>query len=298
MTPTLYGGIEAGGTKFNCVIGSGPDHIMAQTRIPTKAPDDTLPHVIDFFRNAGVPLAALGIGSFGPVDVDPSSPKFGYVTTTPKPGWPNTNFVGVIRSALNVPIVFDTDVNAAAFGEYTWGAAQGLRTFAYLTIGTGIGGGGMVEGRLMHGLVHPETGHMRIPHDRIRDPYAGQCPYHGDCFEGLACGPALWGRWQQDPSALPPDHEAWQLEAHYIALALVNTITIFSPQRIILGGGVMDQAFLFPMIRREVQTLLNDYVMNDMIQKHIDDYIVPPMLGGRAGAMGCIALAQRLAAGI
>ena len=296
MTPPLYGGIEAGGTKFNCIIASGPDNIVAETRIPTKAPEDTLPHVIDFFRNSGVPLSAVGIGSFGPVDVHPASPTFGYVTTTPKPGWPHTNFAGAIRDALRVPVAFDTDVNVAAFGEYTWGAAQGLSTFVYFTIGTGIGGGGMIEGKLMHGLVHPEMGHMRIPHDRVRDPYAGQCPYHSDCFEGLCCGPALADRWQQSPSQLPPDHEAWQLEAHYIALALVNTITIMSPQQIILGGGVMDQSFLFPMIRREVQALLNNYVMHDTILKHIDGYIVPPKLGGKAGAMGCIALARQLIA--
>ncbi len=207
-TSTLFGGIEAGGTKFNCIIASGPDNIVAEARFPTTSPQETLPQVIDFFRSANIALAAVGIGSFGPVDVDPSSPTWGYITTTPKPGWPNTNFAGAIRDALNVPIAFDTDVNVAAFGEYTWGAAQGLKTLVYFTIGTGIGGGGLVEGRLMHGLVHPEMGHMRVPHDRARDPYDGQCPYHGDCFEGLCCGPALWGRWKTDPSNLLPDHEA------------------------------------------------------------------------------------------
>jgi fructokinase len=292
MTNTLYGGIEAGGTKFNCVIASDPDHILAETRIPTDRPEETLPKVINFFRTSGYDVNAIGIGSFGPVDVDPSSPTWGYVTTTPKPGWANTNFAGVIHDALQVPIAFDTDVNAAAFGEYTWGAGQGLRSLAYFTIGTGVGGGGLVEGKLMHGLLHPEMGHMHIPHDRARDPYDGMCIYHGDCFEGLCCGPALWGRWKIDPATLPPDHECWHLEAHYIALALVNTITILSPQRIILGGGVMDNRFIFPMIRSEVQTLLNNYVAHDAVLKHIDDYIVPPALGSRAGMMGCIALAK------
>lgn len=294
-TQPLYGGIEAGGTKFNCIIASGPEHIVAEARIPTTTPPETLDRVIAFFRDEAHPVTAIGIGSFGPVDPDPASPTFGYITSTPKLAWQNTDFAGAIRRALDVPIAFDTDVNAAAFGEHTWGAAQGLSTFTYFTIGTGVGGGGMVAGRLMHGLIHPEMGHMRLPHDRARDPYPGHCPFHGDCFEGLACGPAIAQRWGVDPQTLPPDHEAWQLEAHYIALALVNTICILSPQRIILGGGVMDQAFLFPMIRREVQTLLNGYIVSSAILEQIDDYIVPPALGNRAGMLGAIALARQAA---
>ncbi|MDW8351726.1 MAG: ROK family protein [Anaerolineae bacterium] len=291
----LYGGIEAGGTKFNCIIAGGPDHIVSEARFPTTTPQETLAQVIHFFRSAQQPLRAIGIGSFGPVDPDPASPTFGYITSTPKLAWQNTDFAGAIRRALNVPIAFDTDVNAAAFGEYMWGAARGLRTFVYYTIGTGIGGGGMAEGRLMHGLIHPEMGHVRLPHDWASDPFAGVCPFHGDCFEGLASGPAIAQRWGADPATLPPQHGAWQLEAHYIALAVVNTICVLSPQRIILGGGVMEQAFLFPMIRSEVQRLLNGYIVHRAILEDMDNYITPPALGGRAGVLGAVALAQRLA---
>jgi fructokinase len=294
-TPRLYGGIEAGGTKINCIIASGPDDVRAEARIPTAQPDETLDQVIAFFRASGLPLAAIGIGSFGPVDPDPKSPTFGYITSTPKLVWQNTDLVGAIKRAFDAPIAFDTDVNVAAFGEYTWGVAQGLNTFIYLTIGTGIGGGGLVDGRLMHGLIHPEMGHIRLPRDPRRDAFPGNCPFHGDCFEGLASGPAIWKRWNQDPTTLPPDHDAWALEAHYIALALVSFICTLSPQRIILGGGVMDQHSLLPTIRREVQQLLNGYIVHDMILKRIDEYITPPMLGGKAGMMGAIALAKQAA---
>jgi fructokinase len=295
-TPALYGGIEGGGTKFVCVIGSGPDDIRAEARIDTTTPAETLDKVIAFFRESPHPIQALGIGSFGPVDPDPASPTWGHITMTPKLAWRNTDVAGAMKRGLNMPIAFDTDVNVAAYGEYIYGAAQGLDTFVYLTIGTGIGGGGLIHGKLMHGLMHPETGHLRIPHDWQRDPYPGCCPSHGDCWEGLANGPALWGRWKVDPATLPPGHEAWTLEAHYIALALANIIYTLSPQRIILGGGVMDQAFLFPMIRREVQAILNGYIVSDMILKRIDDYIVPPALGNRSGRLGAIALAKQMAA--
>lgn len=293
-SPALYGGIEGGGTKFVCVIGSGPDDIRAETRIDTTTPAETLDKVIAFFRESPHRIQALGVGSFGPVDPDPASSTWGYITMTPKLPWRNTDIAGALQRGLGVPIAFDTDVNVAAYGEYVWGAAQGLEAFVYLTIGTGIGGGGLMHGKLMHGLMHPETGHLRIPHDWQRDPYPGCCPSHGDCLEGLANGPALWGRWKVDPSTLPPDHEAWQLEAHYLALALANIIYTVSPQRIILGGGVMDQAFLFPMIRREVQETLNGYIVSDMILNRIDEYIVPPALGNRSGRLGAIALARAL----
>ena len=201
-----------------------------------------------------------------------------------------------IGQALGVPVGFDTDVNVAALGEHRWGAAQGLDTFIYLTIGTGLGGGGMVNGQLIHGLIHPEMGHIRIPHDWQKDHYAGSCPYHGDCLEGLAAGPALAGRWGQPGETLPDDHPAWKLEAHYLALALVNFICTLSPQRIIMGGGVMDKTHLFPMIRDQVRDLLNGYIQAPDILKNIDRYIVPPGLGNRSGVLGAIALAQATAA--
>ncbi|HPD40860.1 MAG TPA: ROK family protein [Anaerolineae bacterium] len=292
----LYGAIEAGGTKFVCAVGAGPDDLRAEVRFPTTTPAETLDRTIAFFREQqrrwDEPLVALGVGSFGPVDPNPASPTFGFITTTPKPGWANADVVGALRQALALPIGFDTDVNAAALGEYCWGAAQGLDTFIYLTIGTGLGGGGMVGGRLIHGLLHPEMGHIRIPHDWAADPFAGACPYHGDCFEGLAAGPALEQRLQQRGETVPQDHPVWALEAHYIALGLVNFILTLSPQRLILGGGVMQQAHLFPLIRSNVLDLLAGYVQAAEIIEHIDTYIVPPGLGGRSGVLGALALAQ------
>ncbi len=293
----LFGGIEAGGTKFVCAVGTGPDDLRAEIRFPTTTPQETISKALAFFREQAKhePLKAIGIASFGPIDPDPQSPTFGYVTTTPKPGWAHTDFAGAVRRALGVPVGFDTDVNVAALGEWRWGAAQGLDTFIYLTIGTGIGGGGMVNGKLIHGLMHPEMGHIRIPHDWQADPYPGYCSYHGDCFEGLAGGPALEGRWGQRGETLPPDHPAWALEAHYLALGLVCFICTLSPQRIIMGGGVMEQAHLLPMVRRRVQELLNNYIQAEAIQKHIEQYIVRPALGNRSGVLGAIALAEQTA---
>lgn len=291
----LCGGIEAGGTKFVCAAGTGPDDLRVEIRFPTTTPEETIGQAIAFFEEQAVkePLTSIGIASFGPVDPNPTSPTFGYITTTPKPGWAHTDFAGTVQRALGIPVSFDTDVNVAALGEHRWGAAQGLDTFIYLTIGTGLGGGGMINGRLMHGLIHPEMGHIRLPHDWPTDPYTGACPYHGDCFEGMAAGPALEERWGQPAKTLPADHPAWELEAHYLALGLTNFICTLSPQRIIMGGGVMEQPQLFPLVRRKVQDLLNGYVQSPEILKRIDQYIVPPRLGNRAGVLGAIALAQQ-----
>ncbi len=240
---SLIGGIEAGGTKFVCAVGSGPNDIRAEHRFPTTTPEETLAQAIAFFQ-AQVEehgrIAAIGIAAFGPLDPNPASPTFGYITTTPKPGWANADVVGVIKTALGVPVGFDTDVNGAALGEHRWGAAQDVDTFIYLTIGTGVGGGVMVNGRLLHGLIHPELGHISLPHDWAQDPYKGRCPYHGDCLEGMAAGPAIGERWGQPAFELPADHPAWELEAHYLALALRSYICTLSPQRIIMGGGVME----------------------------------------------------------
>jgi len=284
-----YGGIEAGGTKFVCAVGTSPDDLH-QVRFSTTTPQATIDRAIAFFRAQREPVAAIGIGSFGPIDLHSDSKTWGYITTTPKPGWANVDLAGTIRRALDVPVAFDTDVNAAALGEHRWGAAQGLASFIYLTIGTGIGGGGLVSGKMLHGLIHPEMGHIRLPHDLARDPFPGLCPFHGDCFEGLASGPAIEKRWGQRGETLPADHPAWALEAHYIALALANYVCVLSPQRIILGGGVMEQAQLFPLVRRAVQQLLGGYIQSPEILQHIDEYIVPPGLGERAGVLGAIAL--------
>jgi fructokinase len=291
----VFGGIEAGGTKFVCVVGSGIDDLRAETSFLTTTPEETITRSIAFFKSQGAhgKLGAVGIGSFGPVDLNPKSPTFGYITTTPKPHWAHTDFSGRIKRALDIPVAIDTDVNAAALGEATWGAARGLDTFVYMTVGTGIGGGGMMGGQLLHGLSHPEMGHLRLPHDLKRDPYAGACPFHRDCLEGLAAGPALKDRWGQPAENLPPNHPAWPLEAHYLALGLVNVICTLAPQRIILGGGVMKQTVLFTLIRREVQELLRGYLLIPEITERIDEYIVAPALGDRAGVLGAIALARK-----
>ncbi len=295
----LYGGIEAGGTKFVCAVGTGPEDVRDTVRFATTSPEACIQQSVTFFEEAQKrhgPLAAIGIASFGPLDPNPGSPTFGYITTTPKTGWAHTDLAGPIGTAFHVPIGFDTDVNGAALGESRWGAAQGLDTFVYLTIGTGIGGGAMVNGRLVHGLLHPEMGHVLIPHDRQEDPFNGVCPYHGDCLEGLASGPAIEQRWNQRAEQLPPDHPAWDLEANYLAHGIVPQIYILSPQRIIMGGGVMEQAHLFPGVRRYVGKILNGYIQMPAILEDIEHYIVPPGLGNRAGVLGAIALAQIAAA--
>ncbi len=288
----VYGAIEAGGTKWICSVGSGPDHIIDQVRFPTTTPDETLGHALTFFRRH-TDIAALGIGSFGPIDVHRWSPTWGYITRTPKPGWQDTRVAGLFAEELGVPVGFDTDVNGAALGEGRWGAAQGLDTFVYITVGTGIGGGAVSNGHLVHGLMHPEMGHMRIPRDPARDAFTGACPFHGDCLEGLAAGPALAARWGQRGETLPDDHPAWELEAHYLALGLVNIICTLSPQRCILGGGVMDNMRVLEGVRRETQALLAGYISMPEIIEHIDTYIVTPKLGGNAGTMGALVLAEQ-----
>lgn len=291
---SLFGGLEAGGTKFVCAVGTGPDDIVAHTRFSTTKPDETIGRAIDFFEQFQGDLTAVGIGSFGPVDLNQGSSTYGYITTTPKPHWGSTDLAGRVAEALGVPVGFDTDVNAAALGEQKWGAAQGLDNFIYLTVGTGIGGGGMVGGKLLHGLVHPEMGHISLPHDFEQDPFPGRCPYHKDCLEGMASGPAIKDRWGKAGSELADDHPAWDLEAHYLAHALKTFITVLSPQRIVLGGGVMSQKQLFPMIRTKVQDYLNDYVQSPAILEEIDAYIVPPGLGDRAGVLGSMALGMEV----
>ena len=300
MGGLLYGSLEAGGTKFVCAVGRGPDEILAEARFATTTPGETLTRAAAFFRSMAErhgPLAAVGIGCFGPIDLEPGSPSYGYVTTTPKEGWQDADVVGPLRVALGVPIGFDTYVNVAALGEGAWGAARGLSTFLYLTVGTGIGGGGLARGQLLHGLVHPEMGHLQVCRDPARDPFEGICPFHGDCLEGLASGPAIEARWGQPAETLPPDHPAWDLEADYLAQGIRDLILVLSPQRVVLGGGVMQQRHLFPRIRARVVQLLAGYVQSPAILDHIDTYIVPPALGYRSGLLGGIALAQRVLRG-
>jgi fructokinase len=234
---------------------------------------------VDFLRQHAP--QAVGIASFGPVDL-----ATGHITSTPKAGWRNYDLAGTVRQALGVPIAFDTDVNGAALGEARWGAAQGISDFIYLTVGTGIGGGALVNGRPLHGLAHPEMGHIRIPHDLARDPFPGVCPFHGDCLEGLAAGPAIQARWGKPAPELPADHPAWALEAHYLALALADWMYTLSPKLILIGGGVAEQAHLFPKIRGELSGILNGYIQSCEI--------APPGLGSRAGVLGAMALAEQV----
>jgi len=291
----LFGGIEGGGTKFVCAVGTAPNDIRAETRIPTMRPEETLTRTIEFFKGQEKeigPLAALAIANFGPLDLQPDSRTYGQILSTPKPHWSRANILGMLRNAFDLPIGFDLDVNGAAFGEHLWGAGQGLDTFIYLTIGTGIGGGAFAEGKLLHGLLHPEMGHIPLPHDRVGDPFEGSCPFHADCFEGLASGPAMEKRWGQRAETLTDDHPAWELEAGYVAHALTAYIYTLSPQRIIIGGGVGSNPHLLKMVREKTRILINGYIPSRSILNDIDSYIVAPALGNRAGVLGAIALAK------
>jgi len=290
----LFGGIEAGGTKIVCLVGTGPDKVVEEKRFPTTDPDETIANMLAFFAPYAKrgELAAVGIASFGPLDLNRTSPTYGYITTTPKPGWAQVDLCGRIKRGLNVPVAFDTDVNAAAYGEQYWTPEnKKLDPFLYMTVGTGVGVGVIVNGLPLHGLIHTEAGHFALPHDREKDPFSGVCPYHGDCLEGLASGLSMNKRWSQEPKTLPDDHPGWDLEAEYIALALVNLIYAYSPLRIVLGGGVPQHAGLHQAVRRKVQQILNGYVQSPKVLDKIDSYIVPPSLGNRSGVQGAIAMA-------
>ncbi|HSW59107.1 MAG TPA: ROK family protein [Dehalococcoidales bacterium] len=294
MAEKLYAGIEAVGTKFVCIIASGPSDIRAKIQIKTTTPEETLAQVTAFFKKelARQDVARAGIGSFGPLELDPDSQAYGFITTTPKPGWAQVNLAGIIHRELGLPVRIDTDVNAAALGEWRWGAARGLNDFVYLTVGTGIGGGVFSGGKLVHGLIHPEIGHMLIRHDRTRDPYPGCCPAHADCWEGLACGLAIKKRWGLPAEELPEGHPAWELEAYYLAQGLMNLICTLSPRRIILGGGVIRASHLLPLVREQLTSLMGGYFQNPAITEGLDSYLIKPGLGDLAGVMGAIALAE------
>ena len=274
---TVFGGIEAGGSKWNCAVGTGPDDLRAVSTIATATADETLGEAVAFFDREG-PVDAIGIGSFGPVDL-----ARGVITTTPKPGWAHTDVSGEIGRRLGVPVAFDTDANAAALGEHRWGALQGLDVCCYVTVGTGIGGGILVGGTPVHGLQHPEVGHLRIPHDRDEDPFPGVCPFHGDCWEGLASGPAMEARWGR-PADEVADDAPWALEARYLALGVLALMAVVSPQRIVVGGGVLNRRGLLELVQRQLDQLVSGYVAVPEL--------VPPALGARAGVLGALALAE------
>jgi fructokinase len=299
----IIGAIEAGGTKFLCGLldADSQDYakptILARESIPTTNPETTLEAAIDFFVSAseehkGIKLDAIGIGSFGPVDLKSSSPTWGYITATPKPGWKDTEVAGYFRTKLGVPVAFDTDVNAAAYGEYLWGAAKGLKDFVYITVGTGIGGGVFSNGSLVHGLQHPELGHIKVQREEA-DSFTGCCPYHGDCLEGMASGPAIGKRWGVKAEGLGTDHKAWELEAHYLAKAFAAYSFVLSPERILLGGGVG----LRPGLAERVAVLLGEelagYLPALTDPAKLAAFVVRPQLGADAGLVGSAALALR-----
>ncbi|WP_066067066.1 ROK family protein [Neobacillus soli] len=282
----MFGAIEAGGTKFVCAVGDEWGNIIDRVKIPTTVPEETMAEVMAFFKK--YELEAIGIGSFGPVDVNPESPTYGMITSTPKLAWRNFLFVQAMKDAFSVPIGFNTDVNAAALGEAVHGAAKGLDSCLYITVGTGIGAGAVVQGQLLQGLSHPEMGHILVRR-HPNDHYQGKCPYHGDCLEGLAAGPAIEERWGEKGINLVGREEVWELEGYYIAQALMQYILILSPKRIILGGGVMKQKQVFSSVYKYLPELLHDYVS----LPELPEYIVSPGLGDDAGITGSLLLAQQ-----
>ncbi|NNF64531.1 MAG: ROK family protein [Acidimicrobiia bacterium] len=288
MTRQL-GAVEAGGTKFVCAVGTGPENIVARTKVATQDPATTIGNVLSFFAEHDV--TAIGVASFGPLELRRRHELYGYITTTPKPGWSNTEIVGPLEAATRVPIGFDTDVNGAALGEGRWGAARGLSTFVYVTIGTGIGGGAVVNGQVAHGLVHAEMGHLSVRR-KPGDDFAGTCPFHGDCFEGMASGPSMAARWGTPAETLTGDalEAAIEIEAHYIAEGLRNIVYAIAPERIIVGGGVSSIDGLLPQVRRKLTESLAGYPGLPDHEK--PDFVTPPGLGDGSGIAGAFALAE------
>ncbi|MBQ6230149.1 MAG: ROK family protein [Eubacterium sp.] len=282
-----YGALEAGGTKMVCAIGNEKGEILEQVSIPTLTPEETIPKIIEYFKDKDI--ESLGIACFGPICLDKSSKEYGHILNTPKPSWGGYDIVRTFKAALGIPVGFDTDVNGSLLGEVTWGSAKGLSDVIYITIGTGIGGGVLSGGKLVHGMQHPELGHMLLK-PAFGDEYKGKCPFHDNCFEGLASGPAINERWGAPAAELTDKEEVWELESEYIAQALTNLILILSPQRIILGGGVMHQKQLFPLIRKKVLEKINGYIVTKELTD-IDSYICPASLNDDQGIMGAVKLA-------
>ena len=296
----LYGALELGGSKTICAVGNENGQILGQEVLETSTPEETMPKIIEFFKSkledpeADEKLSALGVASFGPVDVRENSKTYGNILNTPKIAWRNFPLVTALKEALNIPVGFDTDTNGALLGEVTWGTAKGLSDAVYIKVGIGIGMGAMCGGSLIHGMLHPEAGHIKLV-PVPGDEYAGNCPNHGQCFEGMACGPALRGRWGKLAKELREMPEVWELEAKYIAQAMTSIIYILSPQKIILGGGVMNHAELFPMVRKYVLEYINGYIETKELL-NINSYITPASLNGNEGVVGALKLADMAAA--
>jgi len=292
----IFAGVELGGTKIVCALAEASGELLERMQIDTQAPEDSLPRIraeLQNFIDTHGPFAALGVGTFGPLQLERSAPDYGRLGPTPKLLWRGCDLYRYFADWLTVPVALDTDVNAAALGEVKWGAAIACTSAVYITVGTGIGGGVIVNGKPVHGLLHPELGHMRVPR-ATGDDFEGNCPVHTDCIEGMAAGPAIVARWGVQLEQLPSHHVAYEQTAHYIAHLVSNSILLLSPEKIVLGGGVMNNEELFPMIRQKVQALLNGFIAVDAIEKNIDQYIVPPGLGGDAGVLGAIVLAMMI----
>ncbi len=293
----LYGALETSGTKMLCAVGNEAGQIVDQMKIPTTTPNETMPKVIEYFKSKIDPslsddekISALGVACFGPVDLREGSKTYGSILNTPKIAWRNYPMLKTLQEALNIPVAIDLDVNVALLGETTWGTAKDLTDAVYVTIGNGIGMGAISAGEPVHGMLHPEAGHIRmqiIP----GDDYKGSCPFHGACFEGMASGVAIAERWGKEAKDLLDKPEVWELEAKYIAQALYAIILTLSPQKIILGGGIMNNAQLFPMIRKNVVEYINDYIDTKEL-RNINSYITPSALNGNQGVMGAIKLAE------
>ena len=285
----MLAGIEAGGTKMVCAVSDAELNLKGSAVFPTTTPQATIAEMINYFRKFDID--AVGIGSFGPIDLNPKSPTYGYITKTPKTGWSDFDFVGVFKKAFGVPVGFDTDVNAAILGEVYKGAAYGCNNAIYITIGTGVGVGVYCNGGLVHGLVHPEAGHILL-NRHPEDSFEGSCPFHKNCVEGMASGPAIEKRWGKSPKLLIENDKVWELEAYYIAQAVASYILTYSPEKVILWGGVMHQDKLFDMVRSNVKEILNGYVHSEMVDSKIDQYIVKPALGEKPGITGALCLAR------
>ncbi|MGB4594979.1 MAG: ROK family protein [Anaerolineaceae bacterium] len=293
MRKKLYGAIEGGGTKFVYAIVNEDGQILAESRCDTTSPEATLGSCSQFFEeNVSLgQLTSLGIGCFGPLDPIPGSDSYGRILNTPKPGWSQVDVVGFFTDRLKLHIAFDTDVNGAVLAEQIWGAGKGLKNIVYYTVGTGIGGGVILDGKLVHGALHGELGHMLIPHNHAADPFEGSCPFHGDCLEGLASGTSMEKRWHTNARNLTPNHPAWELEAGYLAAALHNTVCMLSPERVILGGGVMSQTQLLPLVHQKLSHSLNGYMQLEPLKAGMENFVVRSPLEGKAGVLGAFALA-------
>ncbi|WP_343208372.1 ROK family protein [Anaerolentibacter hominis] len=284
----ILGALETGGTKMVAAIGNEKGEILERVSIPTTVPEETLPKCIDFFRGKGI--EALGIAAFGPVDLHKDSPTYGYITTTPKLAWANCNLMGAFKEVFDVPMEIDSDVNGSCLGEATWGCTQGMDNSVYITVGTGLGVGIMVDGKLLHGMLHPEAGHVIVKRHPDDVDYKCHCPYHESCLEGLAAGPSIQERWGKPAIELSDNMKVWEIESYYLAQGIVDYILTVSPRRIVLGGGVMHQEHMMPLVRRKVKELLNGYVKTKELE-NLEEYLVLPSLNDDQGIMGCLKLA-------